>query len=163
MVRTTMARKKKQHGGVSIENRRARYDYQLGETIEVGIKLVGTEVKSLRDGRASLVEGYVRAQEHPLELTLHSVTIDEYPPAGGRQHKPTRVRTLLAHKREIQRLVKEVAQRGVTLVPIKLYFKGPWAKLVVAVGTGKRKSDKRQAIAERQSKRDIQRAMSRRV
>lgn len=158
-----MARKGKKPGGVSIENRRARHDYQLGETIEVGIKLVGTEVKSLRDGRASLVEGYVRAQEHPLSLTLHGVTIDEYPPAGTLQHRPTRVRTLLAHKREMQRLAREVAQRGVTLVPIKLYFKGPWAKLVVAVGTGKRKADKRQAIAERQSKRDIQRAMSRRM
>lgn len=158
-----MAGKKKKTRSVTIENRRARHDYLLGDTLEVGIRLTGTEVKSLRDGRASLVEGYVRAQEFPLELTLHGMTIDEYPPAGALQHKPGRVRTLLAHKREVQRLVKAVSQRGVTLVPLQLYFKGPWAKIVIAVGTGKRKADKRQAIAERQSKRDIARAMSKRV
>lgn len=157
-----MAKKKDRNQGPSIENRRARHDYLIGETLEVGIALRGTEVKSVRDGKVSLAEGYVRVQDDPPALFLHGVNIAEYPPAGAIQHKPTRERALLAHKREIRKLLKEVSAKGVTIVPLKMYFKDGWAKLLIGVGRGKSKGDKRQAIAEREHKRDIERAMSRR-
>lgn len=157
-----MAKKRAKQEAKSIENRRARYDYHIGETLEVGIVLRGTEVKSIRDGKVSLAEGYVRVSEQPPGLYLHGVDIAEYPPAGAVQHKPTRERVLLAHKREILKLAKETAAKGVTLVPLKLYFKDGRAKLLIGVGTGKGKSDKRQSIAAREAKRDIDRAMSRR-
>ena len=145
-----------------IQNRRARHDYHIDETMEVGIVLTGTEVKSIRNGRASLTEGYIRASEEPLTLTLHSVHIAEYPPAGPRQHLPTRERRLLAHAREIRKLAEAAKQRGTTIVPLKMYFSNGRAKLQIGVGRGKKKHDKRQAIAEREAKRDIDRAMSRR-
>jgi SsrA-binding protein len=157
-----MAKKRTSREDRTIENRRARFDYLIGDTLEVGISLTGTEVKSVRDGKVSLAEGYVRVQEDPPALFLHGVNIAEYPPAGGVQHNPTRERRLLAHKREIRKLIKEVGAKGVTVVPLKMYFKGGWAKLLIGVGRGKGKSDKRQAIAERESKREIDRAMSRR-
>lgn len=148
-----------------IENRRARYDYFIEETLEVGLKLVGTEVKSIRAGRASLKEGYVRVQaDNPPSLWLHSVHIGEYDHAAKAfQHNPTRTRLLLASKREIADLAKKTEVRGVTLVPLKLYFKGPYAKLQVGVARGKKQQDKRQTIKERDAKRDIDRAMTRKV
>lgn len=150
-------------GGVVVENRRARYDYTIGETLEVGIQLAGSEVKAIRDGRVSLAEGYVRAEAEPLSLTLHSVNIGEYAPAGAQQHHQTRARNLLAHRREIVKLAKASAAKGQTIVPLKMYFKDGFVKLLVGVGTGRRREDKRDAIAEREQKRDIARAMSRRV
>jgi len=155
-------RKKDKSGPRVIENRKARYDYHIERTLEVGIALTGTEVKAARDGRVSLAEGYVRAAAPPPRLTLHGVHIAEYAPAGPLQHEPTRARTLLAHKREIRELAKESAVKGVTIVPLKFYFKDGWAKLLIGVATGKKKADKRRAIAEREAKRDIERAMSRR-
>lgn len=147
----------------TIENRKARHDYAIEDTIEVGIKLTGSEVKSVRDGRVSLAEGYVRVQENPPELSLHSINIAVYPPAGAQQHKPTRTRPLLAHKREILKLYREVSQKGVSLVPLKMYFKNGYAKVLVGVGKGRGQSDKRQALAEREAKREIDRAMSHRM
>ena len=146
----------------TIENRRARFDYHISDTLEVGIMLRGTEVKSVRDGKVSLAEGYVRVQENPLGLFLHSVTIDEYGPAGGRQHAMGRTRKLLAHRREIAKLARQVDQKGMTIVPLKLYFKDGYAKLLIGLGRGKSSHDKRQTIADRESRRDISRAMSRR-
>ena len=135
----------KDGGTPVIENRRARYDYFIDETLEVGIKLVGTEVKSIRAGRASLKEGYVRVQaEGPPSLWLHSVHIGEYDHASKAfQHNTTRTRLLLASKREIRELAKKTEIRGVTLVPLKLYFKGPYAKLQIGVARGKKQHDKR--------------------
>lgn len=146
-----------------IENRKARHDYHIHETLECGIKLTGTEVKSLRSGQASIAEGYVRADENPLRLTLHGVHIAEYPPAKeAHQHVPTRTRTLLAHKREIAKLVTKTRQKGFTLVPLKIYFVRGVAKLQIGLATGKQKTDKRRDIAKREAKREMERAMSRR-
>ena len=147
----------------TIENRRARHDYFIEDTLECGLKLTGTEVKSVRHGQVSLAEGYVRATENPLSLVLHSVHIAEYAPAGpAHQHDPVRERILLAQKREIRKLADRTRQRGVTLIPLKIYFVRGRAKLLVGIARGKQKADKREAIAQREHKRDMERAMSRR-
>jgi len=146
-----------------IENRKARHRYSIGDTLEVGIALAGTEVKALRDGQVSLGEGFIRVTETPLGLWLHGVNIGEYAPAGGKGHKPVRIRRLLAHKREIVRLGKQADEKGVTIVPLKLYFKEGWAKLLIGVGRGKTQSDKREDLKQRDSDREIQRALSKRV
>ena len=159
-----MAKKKKKPGEPkTIENRKARHDYWIEDTLEVGIMLVGTEVKSIRDGNISLAEGYVRVQEQPPALYLHGINIGEYGPAGPGQHSAVRTRKLLAHKREILKLARRVTQKGMTVVPLRLYFKNGYAKLLIGVGRGRRKGDKRQAIAEREARRDVDRAMSRRM
>ena len=145
----------------TIENRRARHDYFIGEEIECGVQLVGTEVKAVRDGNVSLKEGYVSVENG--QLVMHNVNIGEYPPAGQVQHAMTRRRRLLAHKREIKRLARQVEQKGVTLIPLKLYFKDGWAKILVGLGTGKAQHDKRQSIKERDMDRELRRAMSKRV
>lgn len=145
----------------TIENRRARHDYVIDETLECGIKLLGTEVKSIRAGRVSLAEGFARASEMPLELTLHGVHIAEYPPAGVRQHDPTRMRPLLAKAREIRTLARRGRERGTTLVPLKLYFVRGRVKVLLGLARGRRRADKRQKIDERQARREIDRAMSR--
>ena len=147
----------------TIENRRARHDYTILDTLEVGVVLAGTEVKSVRAGNISLAEGYVSAREVPLELTLHNVSIGEYGPAGPRQHALSRPRRLLAHKREITKLARQMDQKGLTIVPLKLYFKDGWAKILIGVGQGRAHHDKRQAIADREHQRDMDRAMSKRV
>lgn len=144
-------------------NRKARHDYHIEETLEVGIRLHGTEVKSVRAGRISLGEAYVRAESEPLSLTLHAAHIGEYAPAGPNQHPAVRERALLAHKREIAKLARLSQVKGVTIVPLKLYFKNGFAKLLIGVGRGKGKSDKRQDLKEREARRDIERAMSKRV
>ena len=146
-----------------IENRKARHDFAIEDTLECGMELLGTEVKSIRDGKISLAEGFVMARAEPPSLEPHGVHIDEYPPAGrDRQHEPRRVRRLLAHRREIVRLATEVKAKGVSLVPLKVYFAKGRAKLLVGVGKGRKKGDKREAIAEREMRRDIEREMGRR-
>jgi len=157
--------KKKQHktSSPTIENRRARHDYHITETLEVGVQLLGSEVKSIRDGRASLAEGYVRADDRRLELWLVGVNISEYPPAGPIQHEPTRPRRLLAHKREILKLVREVSVKGVSIVPLRMYFKGGRVKVLIGLGTGRKKHDKRDLIDEKETRRELRRAVSRRV
>jgi SsrA-binding protein len=146
----------------SIENRKARHDYLIEDTLECGMELTGTEIKSVRKGQVSLAEGYVRATDAPLALTLHAVHIAEYPPAGPhRQHAPTRARRLLAHAREIRKLALKSRERGFTIVPLKVYFLRGRAKLLIGLGKGKRKGDKRQAIARKEAKREMSRAMSR--
>lgn len=149
--------------GPTIENRKARHNYTIEDTLECGMQLRGTEVKSLRDGQASLAEGWVRASEEPLVLTLHGVHIAEYPNAAqAYQHDPVRTRRLLAHRREIRRLADTAREPGVTLVPLKIYFKDGRAKLLLGVARGQRKADKRQTISKKEAQRDIERAMSRR-
>ncbi|MCH8344150.1 MAG: SsrA-binding protein SmpB [Planctomycetes bacterium] len=146
----------------TIENRRARYDFYIDDTLECGIKLTGTEIKSVRNGRVSLAEGYVRATQSPPALALHGVHIAEYPPAGKQlQHDPTRVRTLLAHRREIRKLADKTSQKGYTIVPLKMYLVRGRAKLLIGLGQGKRRHDKRHELAKRQAEREISRAMSR--
>lgn len=157
-------KKKGRKGTPTIENRRARHDYEILETLEVGIVLVGSEVKALREGTASLAEGYVAVNAEPPTLTLCSIHIGDYGPAGPGAHQHTRDRGLLAKKREIAKLARQVEQKGVTIVPLKLYFnEAGIAKLLVGVARGRARHDKRDAIRDREVERDISRAMSRRV
>lgn len=159
-----MAGKKKNKTDTpTIENRRARFQYEISDTLEVGIALVGAEVKSVRNGNVSLAEGFVRAEGTPPALRLYGVTIGEYGPAGPRQPKTTRTRTLLAHKREIAKFARKSEEKGFTIVPLKLYFKEGWAKLLIGLARGKSKYDKRVSLAAKDAQRDIQRAMSRRM
>lgn len=155
-----VSKNKKQPNQPRIENRKARHDYLISDTLECGIKLIGTEVKSVRQGKVSLAEGYIRATEIPPSLELHSIHIAEYPPAGPKQHIPTRTRILLAHRREIKKLAIATREKGITLVPLKMYFLNGRAKLLIGVARGKHHADKRQDLAKRQAQRDIQRAMS---
>jgi SsrA-binding protein len=159
-----MTKKSSKTNSPVIENRRARHDYSIQETIEVGIVLVGSEVKSIRDGQASLAEGWVRASERPIKLTLHGVHIAEYQSSSpNNQHDPIRTRVLLAHKREIRKLAKYTQSPGRTLVPLKLFFVNGRAKLLLGFATGKQRSDKRQDLAKRTATREMERAMKRRL
>lgn len=157
-----MAKGNKSNLSPTIENRRARHDYFIEETLETGIALRGSEVKAIRAGHISLGEGYVAVKSDPPSLTLLNVEIGEYAPSAALGHRPKRSRALLAHKREILKLAKAVELKGKTIVPLKLYFKEGWAKVLIGVATGKQAHDKREAISKRDVQRDIDRAMSRR-
>ena len=158
-----MATSKKNNSPV-IENRKARYEYHIEDTLEVGIVLRGSEVKSIRNGQASLAEGWIRVSERPLQLNMHGVHIAEYQNASSsHQHDPIRVRTLLAHKREISKLASFAHSQGNTLVPLKIYFSNNKAKVLVGLASGKRKSDKRADLAKKIATREIDRAMKRRM
>jgi SsrA-binding protein len=146
-----------------IENRKARHEYTISDTLECGIVLRGAEVKSVRDGRVQIVDGFVRAKVEPVELTVFGINIEPYGPAGAKPHNAKRARVLLAHKREIRKLARQSEEKGFTLVPLKMYFKDGFAKVLVGVAKGKQAHDKRRAIAERESKRDLDRATSRRA
>ncbi len=134
-------------------NRKAKHDYMLGERIEAGLVLVGTEVKSLRDGKASLVDSYARIKKG--EVFLYNCHITEYAQAARRNHEPRRVRKLLLHKREIKRLRAKTVETGRTLIPTRLYFSGGRAKVEIAIATGKRKYEKRFAEKEKEIKREL--------
>ena len=156
--------KKKPNQAPNIENRKVRHEYHIEDTLEVGIVLKGTEVKSLRKGQASLAEGWIRASVRPIALSMHGVHIAEYSDAGPtQQHEPTRTRVLLAHKREIAKLATFTNSQGNTLVPHKIYFSNNKAKVLVGLASGKRKADKRQDLAKKVAKRDMDRAMKRRM
>ena len=141
-------------------NRKAGFDYHILRRLEAGLSLTGTEIKSIRDGRVSIREAYVRPQGD--EMWLVGAHIAQYPPAGRMQHDPTRSRRLLLHKREIRELALEVETAGVTIVPMRLYLKDGKAKLEIGLGRGKKKYDKREAIAKRDAERAMQRAVRRR-
>ncbi len=160
-----MAGKRKKNPGneAEVHNRRARHDYAIESTLEVGIKLHGTEVKSVRMGEVSIAEGYIRATSEPPSLRIIGMTIGHYGPAASRNHKIARDRVLLANKSEIKRLARATESKGMTLIPLKLYFRNGYAKLEIGLGKGKGHSDKRQSISEREQKRDIDRAMSKRM
>lgn len=127
--------------------------------------LQGSEVKAIRDGRVSIGEGYISVEETPvLRLVMHQVDIGSYQPSGALNHIPKRDRVLLAHKREILKLARQVDQKGVTLVPLRMFFNAEGrVKVLVGLARGKQSHDKRHAIAERQVQRDLQRVMSRKV
>ncbi len=139
-------------------NRKARFDYLIEDTVEAGLVLTGTEVKSLRQGRASLVDGYALIDGG--EAWLEGVHIPEYTQGTWTNHSPRRKRKLLLHKHEITKLGQRIAQGGYTLVPLKLYFVEGRAKVELGVGKGKKAYDKRHALRERQDTREAQRAMS---
>jgi SsrA-binding protein len=136
-------------------NRKARHDYHILETYEAGLSLEGTEVKSLRVGKANLKNSFARVKDE--ELYLMEMHISPYEKASQFGHDPTRPRKLLMHKKEIKRLMGKTIEKGLTLVPLSLYFKGSHAKVELALVTGKRKYDKRKAIAEREAKRALER------
>jgi len=142
-------------------NRRARREYEILDTLEVGLVLVGSEVKSLRDGKASLIDAHVRFRDG--EAWLIDLHIAQYPQAGPHQnHEPKRARKLLLKRREMDKLRRRVQEKGLAVVPLRLYFKGAWVKAELAVGRGRKLHDKREAMKERQDKRDAQRALRRR-
>jgi SsrA-binding protein len=142
-----------------INNRRASFDYELLETFEAGIALTGSEIKSLRQGGATLGEAFARLKGG--EVWLEGMHIPPYKEASYNNHDPLRSRKLLLKKREIEEIRKGLERRGLTLVPTKLYFKGGWAKLVVALARGKKRYDKRQDQAKRDAAREIARALKR--
>ena len=151
---------KSQSGEKSIcVNRRARFDYHIEETYEAGIVLSGGEVKSLREGRANLKDSYGRVDKG--ELFLLNAHISNYEPAHYFNVDPTRTRKLLMHKKEILRLMGKVQEQGLTLIPLRLYFKNGRAKVELALARGKKMYDKRETTREREVKRDIARAMQR--
>ena len=137
-------------------NRRARHDYQIEETIEAGLVLTGPEVKSLRAGRASLQDAYARVDGNA--VWVENVHIPPYEMADTRRYDPKRPRKLLLHRDQIGRLTGKTAERGLTLIPLKIYFTRGMAKMELGLGRGKRKYEKRQAIAERESRREMERA-----
>ena len=141
-------------------NRKAAHNYHLDERHEAGLVLTGTEIKSIRAGRVNLRDGY--AQPRDGELWLFNVHIAPYDPSGRSGHEPCRPRKLLLHRREIDRLVSRVQERGYTIVPLRLYLKGGRAKVEIALARGKRKYDKRQAIAKRDAQREIDRTLKER-
>ena len=141
-------------------NRRARHDYAVEETFEAGLVLTGSEVKSLRAGRASLAEAFARVADG--EVWLEGLYIPPYPQAAGKGHEPRRPRKLLLHRAEIDRLIGKTHERGLTLVPLRLYFRRGVAKVELGLGRGKRRFEKRQAIAEREHRREMERAAARR-
>jgi len=157
-----MAKKKKRKAapGDVATNRQASFRYHLLEKWECGIQLRGSEVKSLREGAVQLKDAYAELRDG--EVWLLRMHIAPYKPAAGENHDPERPRKLLMHRREIERLIGKTAERGLTLVPTRVYFNGPRAKVELALARGKERHDKRRAIKERETRREIDRALSER-
>jgi SsrA-binding protein len=150
-------KKRKIGAGDVASNRYASHRYDLIERLEAGIVLEGTEVKALRASGAQLKDGYAAVRDG--ELWLYSVYIPPYAPASRENHEPERPRKLLLHRREIDRIAGRAQERGLTLVPTRVYFSGSHAKVEIALGRGKDLYDKRQSIRERETKRDMERAV----
>ena len=142
-------------------NRKAGHDYHIVRRLEAGLSLLGTEIKSIRQGRVSIREAYVRPDDG--EMWLVGAHVAHYPPAASANHEPTRRRRLLLHRKEIAELARAVESEGVTVVPLRLYLKDGRAKLEIALGRGKKRYDKRAAIAKRDAERQMQRALRRRT
>jgi SsrA-binding protein len=139
------------------DNRRARHDYELLERFEAGIALVGTEVKSLRDGKATLQHAYADVRDG--DVWLIGASIAEYPQANRQNHAPERDRKLLLHRREIDELAGKISEKGLTIVPTRMYFKDGKIKVEIALARGKDVRDKRRDIADRDAKREMERAL----
>jgi len=142
-------------------NRRARHKFQLLERMEAGIELWGSEVKSLRDGKAQINEAYATVDAG--EVWLRGAHIPPYPPAAGENHDPDRARKLLLHRREIERLIGKTAERGLTLIPTRIYFKGSLAKVELALARGKEGRDRRREIQQRDTRREVEREYKQRL
>jgi SsrA-binding protein len=148
----------KTHGEkLIVDNRRARHDYHLGDKFEAGLVLAGTEVKALREGKATLQQAYAEVRDG--EAWLVGLHIPEYGQGNRANHEPDRPRKLLLHRREIDRLYGQVRERGLTLVPTRLYFKDGRVKAEIAVARGKELRDKRRTIADRDAKRQLEREL----
>ena len=142
---------------IACENRKARHDYFIHETYEAGIELRGTEVKSLRGGRANLKDSYAEVKDG--EIWVEHMHISPYEQGNIFNHDPLRRRRLLMHKKEILKLFGKTREKGFTLIPLKIYFKNGRAKMELALASGKHNYDKRDALAEKSAKRDIERAL----
>jgi SsrA-binding protein len=145
---------------VVASNRKARHDYAILDTYEAGVVLTGTEVKSLRAGRASLVDAFGQVKDG--EFYLYGMHIPEYGHGTWTNHEPRRARKLLLRREEIDRLIGKVQESGLTLVPLSIYFSDGWAKVEIGLARGKRSYDKRQDLAKRDAGREISRALGRR-
>ena len=146
---------------IIVQNRKARHNFETLDTFEAGIELQGTEVKSLRLGKANLVDSYARIDKG--EIFLHKAHISEYPEGNRFNHDPVRKRKLLLHKSEIHRLRGQVEEKGLTLIPLKLYFKRGRAKVELALAKGKRDYDRRRDLAKRDAKRQVEQALKERT
>jgi SsrA-binding protein len=157
-----MAKRKKRKAapGDVATNRQASFRYHLLERFECGIVLQGSEVKSLREGAVQLKDAYAEVRDG--EVWLRNMHIAPFKPAARENHDPDRPRKLLLHRREIERLIGKTAERGLTLVPTRVYFSGPHAKVEIALARGKEMHDKRRSIKERETRREIDRALSER-
>jgi SsrA-binding protein len=149
--------KRKAAAGDVATNRQASFKFELIERLECGMVLEGTEVKALRDGGAQLKDAYASVRDG--ELWLHNLHIPPYAPASRENHDPERDRKLLVHRKELERLIGATQQKGLTLVPTRLYFSGPRAKVEIALARGKDRYDKRQSIRERETSREMQREL----
>jgi SsrA-binding protein len=152
---------KEQGHKIVAQNRKARHDYAVEDTYEAGMVLTGTEVKSLRAGRASLVDGFAEVENG--EVWLLGVHIPEYTQGTWTNHEPRRRRKLLMHRSEIAKIETRVAERGLTIVPLSLYFKDGRAKVEIALARGKKNYDKRHSIAAKEARRETERAVGRRI
>jgi SsrA-binding protein len=140
-------------------NRRARFEYHLIMAVEAGLVLLGTEVKSLRDGKASLEDAHAKVTPEG-EVFLYDLNIPEYSHGNRENHEPKRRRKLLLHASEIRKITQKAKEKGMTLVPTRLYFKKGWAKIEIALAVGKKSFDKRQDMRDKDAKRDMDRALS---
>ncbi len=140
-------------------NRRARYDYEILDSIEAGLSLLGTEIKAMREGRATIAEAFGKVEKG--QMWLINAHISPYSAAGSDSHDPTRPRKLLLHKEQIARLSKQVDERGLTLIPLRLYLKGHRAKVELALAKGRRRYDKRRAIIDRDREKEARQAIRR--
>ena len=148
---------KKPPSGALATNRRATFDYEILETYEAGLALLGTEIKSIRAGRVSLAEAYAYPDRG--ELWLYNMHVPPYKEGGESNHEPTRPRKLLLHKRQIKELMGQVSRKGLTIIPLRLYIKNRVAKVAIGLAKGKRRYEKKQVLIERAADREIRRAL----
>ncbi|MBA2175656.1 SsrA-binding protein SmpB [Halobacillus locisalis] len=139
------------------QNKKARHDFEIEETFEAGIVLQGTEIKSIRNGRVNMKESFARVKDG--EVFLHNMHISPYDQGNIHNHEPTRARKLLLHRKEINQLIGQTQQKGYSLVPLKMYIKNGVAKVLIGLGRGKKKYDKREDLKRKQQKREIDRAI----
>ncbi|HAC2490030.1 TPA_asm: SsrA-binding protein SmpB [Listeria monocytogenes] len=147
-------------GKLVAQNKKARHDYAIEETFEAGIVLQGTEIKSVRNARVNLKDSYARIDKG--EIFLHNMHISPYEQGNRYNHDPLRTRKLLLHKKQISRLIGETKESGYSIVPLKMYIKDGYAKVLIGVARGKKKYDKRQDLKQKEAKRDIERALKER-
>lgn len=154
-----MAKKHKTTSSYLATNNKARYNYAIGETFDAGMELTGTEIKSVRAGQITIADGFVQVRND--EAWLDNVNIAPFAQGNQFNHEPLRSRRLLLHKREIQAIEKATANAGVTAIPLKVYIKHGFAKILIGIGTGKRQYDKRETIKKRDQERDLRRKFKR--
>ncbi|EAF0490430.1 SsrA-binding protein SmpB [Listeria monocytogenes] len=147
-------------GKLVAQNKKARHDYAIEETFEAGIVLQGTEIKSVRNARVNLKDSYARIDKG--EIFLHNMHISPYEQGNRYNHDPLRTRKLLLHKKQISRLIGETKESGYSIIPLKMYIKDGYAKVLIGVARGKKKYDKRQDLKQKEAKRDIERAFKER-